>query len=253
MIVLATDYGCCSPYQAQLELAIQRYAEMSEQKSPQVISLFSDLPAFRPDLAAYLLPQYFHEFPADSVLLMVVDPGVGSDLREPLLIRYRQLWIVCAGDDLLRVFRSRAQDFRAWRILWQPPDLSKSFHGRDLFAPLATSIALGEWREDWFQSIDELAAKNGEKPWPEDYSAIVYIDAFGNAMTGIRATANNYDRSRCLRVGDTRLSYAEVFASVEHGACFYYVNAIGLLEIAANQASAADLLQLSLGQPLVIE
>jgi len=253
MIVLATDYGCCSPYQAQLELAIRRYAEMSEQKSPQVISLFSDLPAFRPDLAAYLLPQYFHEFPADSVLLMVVDPGVGSDLREPLLIRYQHLWIVCAGDDLMRVFRSRAQDFRAWRILWQPRHLSKSFHGRDLFAPLATSIALGEWYEDWFQPVDEMAALNGEKPWPEDYSGIVYIDAFGNAMTGIRAAADSLDRHRCLRVADSRLCYAEVFSSVEIGACFYYVNAIGLLEIAANQATAAGLLQLSVGQPLAIE
>lgn len=253
MIVLATDYGCCSPYQAQLELAIQRYAEMSERGSPQVISLFSDLPKYRPDLAAYLLPQYFHELPADSVLVMVVDPGVGSDLREPWLIRYQHLWIVCAGDDLLRVLRSRAQDFRAWRILWQPAEISKSFHGRDLFAPLAASIALGEWHEDWFQALDELASLKNEKPWREDYSGIVYIDGFGNAMTGIRASASRHERSRCLRVGDTRLSYAEVFSSVDVATCFYYVNAIGLLEIAANQASAAGLLQLSLGQAVTLE
>jgi len=187
------------------------------------------------------------------VLVMVVDPGVGSDLREPLLIRYQHLWIVCAGDELLRVFSCRHQTYRAWRIRWQPPGLSKSFHGRDLFAPLAASLSLGEWHEDWLEAIENPTSRYSENPWPEEFKGIVYIDAFGNAVTGMRAAVANHDPERQLRVAETCLPFADVFSSVELGTCFYYVNAVGLLEIAANQASASNLLKLKIGQTVEAE
>jgi len=245
MIVLATDYGCCSPYQAQLIAAVKRYAE-AHAGELTVISLFSDLAKFRPDLAAYLLPQYFEDFPEQSVFVFVVDPGVGSQQRDPLLVRYRQYWLVCAGDDLLKVLTSRRQRYQAWRIVWQPPRLSKSFHGRDLFAPVAASIALGQWHEEWYQQVPALDLENVNAEWPEDLAKIVYIDEFGNAMTGIRARPG--DERKQLEVANARLSYGEVFSAVGLSQCFFYVNSMGLIEIAANQDSAAKLLHLGLGQ-----
>jgi len=247
MIVLATDYGCCSPYQAQLSAAIARYGAQRQGKI-EVLSLYADLVKFRPDLAAYLLPQYFDEFPVNSVFVVVVDPAVGSDKRDPLLIRYKHVWIVCAGDDLIKVLTSRQQDYQAWRIIWQPAYLSKSFHGRDLFAPVAASIDLGEWHNDWYQELALI--QNVENAWPEDFAGIVYVDAFGNAMTGIRA--KTIPSNQQLQIGDTRLDPAEVFSSVAIGECMYYVNSIGLLEIAANQDSATRMLNIRVGQSVAI-
>jgi len=245
MIVLATDYGCCSPYQAQLVAAIKRYGGA---ENLDVISLFSDLPAFRADLSAYLLPQYFDEFPRDSVFVFVVDPGVGSLQREPLVVRYQHTWIVCAGDDLLKVLGSRQHVYAAWRIVWKPPRLSKSFHGRDLFAPVAASLALGEWQETWFEDVLPQLKLGEKKQWPKDRSEIVYFDRFGNAMTGIRAST--IESHWTLRVGAAKLQPADVFASVDRGQCFFYVNSVGLIEIAANQDSAKELLSLDIGMPV---
>jgi len=74
----------------------------------------------------------------------------------------------------------RAVKTRSWDIDWKPERLSASFHGRDLFAPVAATLARGEAppgrpRED---------GADRQKGWPDDLSEIVYIDHFGNAMTG---------------------------------------------------------------------
>lgn len=246
MLILATDYGCGSPYQAQLQLALER--SMNPGKNIAILSLFCDLAKFEPKLAAYLLPQYFKEFPADSVLLSVVDPLVGDAARPGLVIRYQQLWIVCAGDELLQVLHSRGEECRAWKIVWQPENSSNSFHGRDVFAPVAAALAQGAWNDAWYQSWDSPSPQNAH--WPQDLAQIVYIDSFGNAMTGIRAVSMPGQAS--LQIGERRLNRAKVFSSVEKGECFFYENANGLIEIAANQASAAKILSLHSAQNVTV-
>ncbi|HFE32393.1 MAG TPA: hypothetical protein ENJ17_03675, partial [Gammaproteobacteria bacterium] len=125
-------------------------------------------------------------------------------------------------------------------ILWRPPKLSASFHGRDLFAPVAAALARGEM-PDSTRLVRQTAPD-----WPEDLAQIIYIDDFGNAITGLRASRLPADTR--LQLGEQVLSRARTFSDVPPGQGFWYVNANGLAEIAVNQGHAARALGLSLRQ-----
>jgi hypothetical protein len=89
-----------------------------------------------------------------------------------------------------------------------------------------------------------------EPAWPDDLAEIVYVDRFGNAMTGLRAFA--LAPGAVLVAGGRRLVRAETFSAVEEGASFWYANSNGLAEIAVNRGSAAASLGLKVGEPILI-
>ncbi|WP_126456417.1 SAM hydrolase/SAM-dependent halogenase family protein [Sulfuriflexus mobilis] len=221
MIILCTDFGRC-PYTGQMQAVLQQQAS-----GVPVISLFDDLPSWDIRAAAYLLPAFVNEFPLDSVFVVVVDPGVGSEQRLPVIARLDGRWFVGPGNGVLHILARRASQARFWRIDWRPERLSASFHGRDLFAPVAARLALGEAPEG--ESIDE------PRPvglWPDDLAQILYIDHFGNAITGLRVSC--VETSSRIQVGAQVLSRARTFADVGVGQAFWYENANGLVEIAVN-------------------
>ena len=87
--------------------------------------------------------------------------------------------------------------------------------------------------------------------WPDDLAEIIYVDAYGNAITGIRSTAIPVDAG--LRAGETRIARARTFSDVPEGGFLCYENANGLIEIARNQGRAADALGLAPGSAVVVE
>ncbi len=241
MIVLFTDFGLAGPYVGQMKAVLLR-----EAGAIPVIDLMADVPAFDPRAGAYLLPAYAAGFPAGCVFLCVVDPGVGG-AGPALVLRADGRWFVGPDNGLLALVARRAQEVGAWRITWQPPRLSASFHGRDLFAPVAACLARGE------PPPGEPIAPGGlvGHDWPDDLAAIVYIDSFGNAMTGLRA-AQLGEASR-LVVRGKRLQRARTFSAVAPGIAFWYENANGLAEIAVNQGRAERCLGLMVGEAVEIE
>jgi S-adenosylmethionine hydrolase len=86
--------------------------------------------------------------------------------------------------------------------------------------------------------------------WPDDLAEIVYLDHFGNAMTGLRAA--HLPPNAVLIAGRRRLARAETFSSVPEGTAFWYENANGLAELAVNMGSAAEMLRLNLGDPVAV-
>lgn len=240
MIVLFTDFGPAGPYVGQMLAVLHRDAP-----GIPAIELFSDAPAFDPQAAAYLLAAYAPEFPAGTVFLAVVDPGVGGP-RAPLAVSAGGRWYVGPDNGLFAMVARRAEDARTWEITWRPERLSASFHGRDLFAPVAARLARGEappGRERLAPAADSIGAD-----WPDDLARIVYIDGFGNAMTGLRAAELSPDT--VIEAAGRRLSRARRFSDLPAGAAFWYENANGLAEIAVNRGSAAESLALSVGSPV---
>ena len=138
MIVLCTDYGLAGPYVGQVKAVLARAAP-----AVPVVDLFADLPPFQPKLAAYLLAAYAEAFMAGDVILAVVDPGVGS-ARAALAIEADQRWYVGPDNGLFEIVLRRARAAQCWRIDWRPAAISATFHGRDLFAPVAAGLAQGE-------------------------------------------------------------------------------------------------------------
>jgi S-adenosylmethionine hydrolase len=241
MIVLFTDFGLEGPYVGQMRAVLHRLAP-----AVPVIDLFADAPSRDPRAGAYLLAAYAAWFPADTIFLAVVDPGVGG-ARAPLIVAADGRRYVGPDNGLFELVRRRARRSSVAEITWRPSDLSASFHGRDLFAPVAARLALGE-----APGAEERPADHGRRrEWPDDLAEIVYVDHYGNALTGLRAGLLPPDA--VLVAGDRRLARARTFAAVAPGAPLWYENSNGLAEIAVNLGRADATLGLGIGSKIGIE
>jgi S-adenosyl-L-methionine hydrolase (adenosine-forming) len=238
VIVLCTDFGPAGPYVGQVKAVLARDAP-----GVPVIDLFADLPPFRPQLAAYLVAAYGEAFAAGDVIFTVVDPGVGG-ARAALAINADGRWYVGPDNGLFEIVLRRAGAAQCWVIDWRPPALSATFHGRDLFAPVAARLARGE------PPPGMAAAATRRADWPDDLAAIVYVDHYGNAMTGLRASVLS-ERAE-LAVAGLRIARARTFTDVPPDAFLWYANANGLAEIAAHGTSAAARLGLAPGMPVAV-
>jgi S-adenosyl-L-methionine hydrolase (adenosine-forming) len=240
MIVLFTDFGLEGPYTGQVKAVLYRTAP-----AVPVIDLFADLPVGRPKPAAYLLAAYGVWFPPGTVVLAVVDPGVGGS-RGAVVVEAADRWYVGPDNGMFELVVRRADRVRSWAMLWRPEALSASFHGRDLFAPTAARLARGDMAVELTQP-----GEIGRYPdWPDDLPEIVYIDRYGNAMTGLRA-ASLSDTAR-LAAGGRVLRRRRTFSDVPEGEPFWYENSNGLAEIAVNAGRADAVLGLAIGTPVAV-
>lgn len=239
MIVLFTDFGAADPYVGQVHAVLARAAPHA-----RVIDLLHMVPNFDIRSGAYLLPALTAGFPTGTVFVGVIDPGVGGG-RLPIMVQADARWYVGPDNGLFQIVARRARRCETWAVTWRPQSLSASFHGRDLFAPVAARLARG----DWPTSVPAtLTVPNGD--WPDDLSAIVYIDHYGNAITGLRAAQIN--AAGTLAVAGRQLQHAPVFSAVAPNMPFWYANSVGLVEIAVNHGDAAGTLGLKIGDPVQV-
>lgn len=237
MIVLFTDFGLEGPYTGQMKAALHARAP-----GVPVIDLFADAPTQNPKAAAYLLAAYAQEFHSGAVFLCVVDPGVGGS-RAPAIAEADGRIFVGPRNGLFELVLRRATWRALWRIGWKPARLSTSFHGRDLFAPVAADIAMG-------RPIERSPLPWKKSDWPDDLAEVIYVDRYGNAMTGWRASKTS--AKTAVNIGDNKLRRAGTFSSVKPGQAFWYENSNGLVEISVNRGRACDLLGLEVGMKLRI-
>ncbi len=235
MIAIFTDFGIQGPYLGQMHAVLA-----AEAPAIPVVDLFPDLPPFNVRAAAYLLPAYSQQLPEATSCLCVVDPGVGSE-RRPVAVQADGRWYVGPDNGLFSILIRRARQVRAFVISWVPERLSASFHGRDLFAPVAACIARGEACPGQAIEPGDLVAP----PWPDELPEIVYVDHYGNAVTGLRASA--LSRDDAVEAAGRSCAFRRTFAEAEGGVAFWYENANGLVELALNQGSAAQRLGLAVG------
>lgn len=239
MIYLITDFGSSDIYVGQLKGAILRFAP-----SARVIDLLHDARDQDVQSAAHLLAALSRSLPdLDAVMLAIVDPGVGG-ARRPVVLQADGRWYVGPDNGLLSIVKQRAAAWQVWEIIWRPETLSGTFHGRDLFAPIAAMLASGAWWEGALRRVGGLEVELDAA----DLYQVVYVDHYGNAMTGIRQGV--LPRDAAVMVAGNILPYARVFSEVPSGGLFWYENSIGLVEVAGNCCSAAQLLALAPGTAL---
>ena len=240
MIVLFTDFGVAGPYVGQVEAVLHQTAP-----GVAAVQLFADAPRGQPQLAAYLLAAYAAWFPTNTVFLCVVDPGVGS-ARRALIVEADGKLFVGPDNGLFELVLRRAGTPRAFEITWRPPGLSASFHGRDLFAPVAGRLARGAAPA----ALARPVAPPAYPDWPDDLPQIVYVDHYGNALTGLRG--DRVPPEARIVAGGRALARARTFSAVPAGAAFWYVNSNGLAEIAVNGGRADEALGLALGSEVAV-
>jgi len=242
VIFLFTDFGREGPYVGQMHAVLARQAP-----HVPVIDLMHDAPAHDPRAAAYLLAALAAEFPVGSVCCAVVDPGVGT-ARPPVVLDADGRWYVGPGNGLLALVSRFAATSRTHLIRWAPQRLSASFHGRDLFAPVAARLDVeGTLPRDWLATAPESLPGDD---WPDDLAEIIYADRFGNLMSGLRAA--EIESTATLSVAGHSVGHAHTFGDAPPGTAFWYGNSSGLVEIAMPNASAAAALGVGPGTKIAI-
>ncbi len=239
MIVLFTDFGTRDPYVGQVKARLA-----ADAPGVPVIDLLHEVPDFNPHAGAHLLAALAGGFPPGAVFLAVVDPGVGTP-RGTVVMQAGGHWYVGPDNGLLSVVAARAPDTRLWRIIWRPEGLSATFHGRDLFAPIAAALARGEFPQDRLDTVDALGVEFDAGDLPR----IIYIDHYGNAWSGVRG------EPPVARVSAAGMSFAQgdCFGAVEKGRDLWFVNSVGLIELAINRGSAAATYGLRVGDRVDVE
>ena len=249
LITLLTDFGLADTYVGQMKGAI-----LSIAPNAPIVDVTHNTPPQDVRSGAYLLWSAVETFPADSIHLAVVDPGVGSP-RRGLAIRAKRGDTFIGPDNGLLIPAverlggiSLTVELTA-REFWRPQP-SASFHGRDVFGPVAAHVVNGV-------PLDRLGppvspsdlSRAATWPPPDGLNGqVIHVDTYGNLITNF--PSENLPRAFAVVIGDRRVPRADYYAAVAPGELLALVGSAGLLEISAREANAAHLTGAVRGTPV---
>lgn len=259
IVTLTTDFGLADGYVGQMKgvmLGIDRtlaLVDISHAVPPQAVAV-----------GGLLLAAAASAFPPGTVHLLVVDPGVGTS-RHGLLARVGNAWVV--GPDnggwsaLARAAEAHGQPVQTWRLTaaeyWRPV-ISATFHGRDIFAPVAAHLARGvppaALGEPLAQPV-RLPAPRVHRAAGRSHGRIVHVDRFGNAITDLTPADLPGPPAQCAVVcGRFRADrIARTYADVAEGEPVALVGSFGVVELARRNGDAAATWSLMIGLPVLVE
>jgi len=254
VITITTDFGHKGPF-----VGVMKGVIAGRFRAATVIDVTHDIPAHWPPEAGFWMSRSYRWFPRGSVHLGIVDPGVGTG-RDILLAVVDGHLFVAPDNGLLAPLLSAAEavyrlDLAKAARLDLPP-ASATFHGRDIFAPVAAEIAagraapaeLGEPVDDWTPGwLEEPEAGPGRIT-----GVIITVDAFGNLISNIDAALVANLKRPEVRLAGQRFPLAETYGRTEPGSYLALVNSFGVLEIARAEGNAADGLGTGRGAPVVV-
>ncbi len=250
LLTLLSDFGSRSPYPAAMKAVVAARVEV------RFLDISHDVRRHDVREGAFLLAAVAPFCPAGTVHLAVVDPGVGT-ARRPLVVASGGQCFVGPDNGLLLPAARRLGQPRAFHL--DPavalPSASSTFHGRDLFAPAAARLLLGEPPARVGRPIDdpvELPAPQGERRGEVVRGQVLYVDPFGNLITNIPVELAAPHEVFTLRTarGAWPLRLRATYGSGTRGELLLVPGSEGLLEIAVREGSAAARTGLRAGSAL---
>jgi hypothetical protein len=258
IITLTTDFGQADGYAGAMKgiiLSICPEAilvDISHEIQPQAVRQ-----------AAYVLSTVTPHFPAGTVHLVVVDPGVGSD-RRPIAVRTGRAIYVAPDNGVLSLALAADPPQLAVQLYADQP-ISATFHGRDLFAPAAARLACGielakigePISSDGLVTLSNLSAQR--QPDGSWIGQILHVDRFGNLISDIECPMTDDQSPDCrswvaVWVGKERITgVIRTYSDVAPGELVAYVGSSGHLEIAVRDGSAATRLGVGVGDAVRVE
>ena len=257
IITLTTDFGLRDAYVAELKGVILDIVNAAG-RTVQLVDVTHDVAAHDVTEGALALDAAAPFFPAGSIHLAVVDPGVGT-ARRGLVVQTTRALLVGPDNGLFTPFLEGPGAWRAWELRdpgYRLPSVSRTFHGRDVFAPAAAHLATGV-------SADRLGPPVHDPvrlSWPTVRAvagavagAVLHVDRFGNLVTSIRAeTLAQLGRRAHVRLAGRSLPVVGTYGDLEPGQAGALVGSSGRLEVAVREASAAARFKASRGTPVVV-
>ena len=255
LITLTTDFGHKDPFVGIMKGVIARINPRAT-----VVDLTHGIPPQDVFGAAMVLRHAAGYFPRETVHVAVVDPGVGS-ARRPLLFEGDEAYFIGPDNGVLSLLWERQQPKRiihlSNRTYYYLPT-SATFHGRDIFAPIAAYLSLGIAPMAFGERVHHFVRME----WPDVIRSgrsvtgeIVYIDGFGNLVSNIREQdllGLGFEVISTAVGGITTRGLAPNYAAVEEGHPVTVINSWGLLEVAANKGSAARLFRVGIGEKVYV-
>lgn len=241
IVTLLTDFGTADGYVGEMKGVL-----LTAAPGATIVDITHDLPAHDVELGRLTVARYWRRFPAGSVHLAVVDPGVGSP-RAALAVSSDGRFLVGPDNGLLSPALLMA-DAHAVRLP-VPSHASATFHGRDVFAPAAAQLAqgvdlltLGEPVTDPIirRTPEPHCAGNGEL-----VGEIIAFDRFGNAITSLLSV-----RGGEIHVQGKAIPLKRTYVELEPGQAGAVIGSTGLIEIVVREGSAAQSLALERGMPV---
>ena len=259
-IALLTDFGTRDYF-----VGAMRGAILSVCGAAQIIDITHEIEAQNVSAASFILRACYKNFPSKTVFAAVVDPGVGS-ARRAILVETSDYFFVAPDNGLLSFAfdgrgNSNADAGAAVRVFelenekYFAKNLSRTFHGRDVFAPVAAHLANGVAPEKFGAQITDFVCSEESRPQKisdeEIEAEIIHIDRFGNLITNLRR--ENLPEKFGVQIGERKIARLQKFFAEADDTreVFMIFGSAGFLEIAAFKASAENLLGARVGQKII--
>ena len=242
LVTLLTDFGTADGYVAEMKGVL-----LTTVPEAMLVDLSHEIPPQDVESARLALARCWRRFPPATVHLVVVDPGVGSS-RRALAVASDDRFLVGPDNGVLSpallLAGARAVELPV------PPSASPTFHGRDVFAPAAALLATGAPIDTLGAPVSDATVRRTPEARRRADGAlegeVIAIDRFGNAVTNLLSR-----RGGVLEVAGRSLPVRRTYADVERGAAVALCGSSGLVEVAVRDGSAATVLGLTRGMPVV--
>jgi S-adenosyl-L-methionine hydrolase (adenosine-forming) len=253
VITLTTDFGLSDHFAGVMKGVILRICPSAE-----IVDISHEVGAFALAEGAFLVAQAYRYFPRGTVHVVVVDPGVGTS-RRPILMEAAGQRFVAPDNGVLSMVYAREKHKVRWitaeRYFLKP--VSRTFHGRDIFAPVAAHLARGIAPATMGKSVGDYMRLHFEKPlrtarrgWT---GAVLKIDRFGNLITNFPWEEFSALEKQPFEMSvglETVRRLARNYAECAPGELFVIAGSSGYLEVSSSQASAAKMLGCGVGSPV---
>ena len=253
IITITTDFGHKGPFAAVMKGVI-----LGRFPDARIVDLAHDIPAQWPPEAGFWVSRSFRWFPKGTVHVAIVDPGVGTE-RDILVAECEGHVFMAPDNGLLAQLLDKCESPRVGRLdvdrLALPPP-SATFHGRDIFAPVAADLAAGRIRMDDVASpTQEWIPGWVDDPQPGDQKVsgiVITIDNFGNLISNIDATLIEGFAQPVADIAGHEIPMLPTYGRARPGEYLALVNSFGVIEVARAEGSAAEGLGAARGAPIAI-
>ncbi len=259
VITLTTDFGTKDSY-----VGIMKGVILGINPSVRLVDITHKIAPQQVRAAAFVLLSAYRWFPSGTVHLVVVDPGVGGK-RNPIIVETEKYLFVGPDNGVFSLVYEREQEFRVFRISnpqFLLPEVSDTFHGRDIFAPAAAYLSKGTPPYRLGEPINRYVRFPFTGPEIKGdilEGEVIHIDRFGNLVTTIsEETLKGFmgrDREKFqLTIKDRVLNrICRTYSDVPQGELLVVIGSSGFLEVSANCDSAAEILSCRLGETVRIK
>lgn len=254
MITLTSDFGLRDPYVAEMKGVM-----LTTNPKAIIVDISHDVEKFNVRMGAFILASAAPFFPKDTIHLVVVDPGVGTQ-RRAILVQTKMAYFIGPDNGVLMLAALDQGVEHIYELLnhnLMLPKISNTFHGRDIFAPAGAKLDKGVKASDFGQEISNPVTPNfvAAKQIKEGIRGeVLHIDGFGNIITNIKE--KNMINPKILKVKlpstSLEVKFGKAYSEVQPEEPIVLVGSHEFVEIAVNHGSAAEKFHLQVGDKILL-